>query len=163
MTQRFDSPNVAATEAIGHALASRLEPDAVVLLDGDLGAGKTVLVRGLASGLGLDRTAVQSPTFTIVHEHGATPGTSARLIHVDLYRLEPEETESVGIDEMLAGPGLKAVEWSERLPTVPPRAVRIRLSRRDRGMRVIEIEDGPMLDDLTKESGHEETSHGEDS
>ena len=146
MRQRLDSPDVATTEAIGRALAARLAPDAVVLLDGELGVGKTVLARGLARGLGLDGDAVQSPTFTLVHEHGpAQDGEAPRMIHVDLYRLTPEEAVSIGIDELLAGPGLKAVEWPERLPSSPPDAVRVRLERTGHGARAVTIEGGPEL------------------
>lgn len=136
MTQRFTSHDARATEAIGRALAARLAPDAVVLLEGDLGAGKTVLVRGLAAGLGIDPAAVQSPTFTIVHEHGAP----RRLVHVDLYRLAAEETAAIGIDELLAGPGIKAVEWAERLPAPPPAAVRVVLARGAGARREIVID-----------------------
>lgn len=101
------------TRAIGGQLAAELEPDGVLLLTGDLGAGKTVLVQGLAAELGVDPRQVQSPTFTVVREH---QGDRHALIHVDLYRLEPAEAAAIGIEEMLAGPGVKAVEWAERLP-----------------------------------------------
>jgi tRNA threonylcarbamoyladenosine biosynthesis protein TsaE len=103
----------AETEALGASLAPELAPDGVLFLSGDLGSGKTVLTRGLARGLGIDPREVQSPTFTLIRGH-ATP--RARLIHVDLYRLEPEDAETLGLDELLAGPGVKVVEWAERLP-----------------------------------------------
>lgn len=103
----------ADTRRIGAELAAELEPDGVLLLSGDLGAGKTVLVQGLAAELGLDPHQVQSPTFTVVREH---QGGRRPLIHVDLYRLAPEEAAALGIEEILAGPGIKAVEWAERLP-----------------------------------------------
>ena len=107
------SRDEAETREIGALLAGELAPDGVLLLTGDLGAGKTVLVQGLAAGLGLDPKDVQSPTFTVVREHH---GGRCPLIHVDLYRLEPQEAAAVGIEELLAGPGIKAVEWAERLP-----------------------------------------------
>ena len=103
----------ADTRELGARLAAELEPDGVLLLTGDLGAGKTVLVQGLAAALGLDPHQVQSPTFTVVREHH---GGSRPLVHVDLYRLEPDEAAALGIEEILAGPGIKAVEWAERLP-----------------------------------------------
>jgi tRNA threonylcarbamoyladenosine biosynthesis protein TsaE len=103
----------AETREIGALLAAELEPDGVLLLTGDLGAGKTVLVQGLAAELGIDPRAVQSPTFTVVREYD---GGRRPLLHVDLYRLEPEEAAALGIEEMLAGTGIKAVEWAERLP-----------------------------------------------
>ena len=141
-TRAWVSRDAAATEAIGQALAARLDPGAVVLLEGDLGAGKTVFVRGLAHGLGLDPDAVQSPTFTIVHEHGALDPSerSPRLIHVDLYRLDPEEADAMGIDELLAGPGVKAIEWPERLPAVPPLCTRIQIRAQEDGVRRIVVE-----------------------
>jgi tRNA threonylcarbamoyladenosine biosynthesis protein TsaE len=103
----------AETEAVGEALAAELSPDGLLLLSGDLGSGKTVLARGIARGLGIDPREVQSPTFTLIREHRSP---AARLIHVDLYRLEPEDLDALGLDELLAGPGVKVVEWAERLP-----------------------------------------------
>jgi len=103
----------AETRAIGAQLAVELEPDGVLLLTGDLGAGKTVLVQGLAAELGIDPRQVQSPTFTVVREH---QGGRYALVHIDLYRLDPEEAAALGIEELLAGSGIKAVEWAERLP-----------------------------------------------
>lgn len=107
------SRDEATTREIGAQLAAELEPDGVLLLSGDLGAGKTVLVQGLAAELGIDPRQVQSPTFTVVREHH---GGRRTLLHIDLYRLEPEEAAALGIEELLAGPGIKAVEWAERLP-----------------------------------------------
>jgi tRNA threonylcarbamoyladenosine biosynthesis protein TsaE len=101
------------TREIGALLAGELEPDGVLLLSGDLGAGKTVLVQGLAEALGIDPRHVQSPTFTVVREHH---GGRRPLTHVDLYRLEPGEAAALGVEEILAGPGIKAVEWAEQLP-----------------------------------------------
>jgi len=111
-------------------LARQLMPNGLVLLTGPLGAGKTVLVKGLARGLGIDPREIQSPTFTLVREH---QGTRGRLVHLDLYRLESEQTTSIGIDELLVGTGVKAVEWPERLPsdlrsTLAGLSVDIRLS-----------------------------------
>jgi tRNA threonylcarbamoyladenosine biosynthesis protein TsaE len=112
------------TEALGRRLAAELAPDGVLLLGGDLGAGKTVLARGVAAGLGIDPNEVQSPTFVIVREHGDDlAGDGPVLVHVDLYRLEPEEVPGVGIEELLAGPGVKVVEWAERLPWDPAELV----------------------------------------
>jgi tRNA threonylcarbamoyladenosine biosynthesis protein TsaE len=106
------SNSEAETRAIAAALAPTLTPGAVVLLSGDLGAGKTAFVRGLAEGLGLDPDEVTSPTFTLVHEYR---GGRLPLIHVDLYRLDRAELDEVGLDQDLAANGVTAVEWSERL------------------------------------------------
>jgi tRNA threonylcarbamoyladenosine biosynthesis protein TsaE len=126
----------AETEAVGEALAAELAPAGVLLLSGDLGSGKTVLARGVARGLGIDPREVQSPTFTLIREHRGTAGT---LVHVDLYRLRPEEAEGLGLDELLAGPGVKVIEWAERLPEAmrPPRGVIELALRRIAGGREI--------------------------
>ena len=113
------------TREIGRRLAAELAPDGCLLLEGTLGAGKTVMVQGLASGLGLPPSEVQSPTFTLVRVH---EGRGVRLLHFDLYRLAPREVEAEGFEEMLAGPGVKAVEWAERLPFEVPGALRLELS-----------------------------------
>jgi tRNA threonylcarbamoyladenosine biosynthesis protein TsaE len=100
------------TRAIAAALAPALAPGAVILLSGDLGAGKTAFVRGLAEGLAIDPDEVTSPTFTLVHEYR---GGRLPLIHVDLYRLDRAELDEIGLDQDLAARGVTAVEWSERL------------------------------------------------
>lgn len=120
----------AETRALGRELAAELAPDGVLLLSGDLGTGKTVLTQGLAEGLGIDAREVQSPTFTLIREH---EGPGGRLVHVDLYRLEPAETGALGIEELLAGPGIKVVEWAERLPFEVPGATWLRLLRSAEG------------------------------
>jgi tRNA threonylcarbamoyladenosine biosynthesis protein TsaE len=104
---------VEETRALGRELAAELLPDRVLLLRGEIGAGKTVLAQGVGEGLGIDPKEIQSPTFTLVREHA---GPAARLAHLDLYRLEPHDAEVLGFEELLAGPGVKIVEWSERLP-----------------------------------------------
>jgi tRNA threonylcarbamoyladenosine biosynthesis protein TsaE len=98
------------TSAAGEQLAGRLGGGAVVLLYGDLGAGKTAFVRGLARGLGGPPGDVSSPTFTLVQEY---PGRIT-LYHVDLYRLEPKEVDDLGLEEIVLGDGVVAIEWAER-------------------------------------------------
>lgn len=126
----------AETRAIAAALAPTLAPGAVLLLSGDLGAGKTAFVRGLAEGLGLDPDEVTSPTFTLVHEYR---GGRLPLIHVDLYRLDRAELDEIGLDQDLAATGVTAVEWAERLTRTIPNAVVVRILDRGGDLRLIEI------------------------
>jgi tRNA threonylcarbamoyladenosine biosynthesis protein TsaE len=113
------------TRALGEQLAERLSAGDVVTLEGELGAGKSELARGIARGLGVTET-VTSPSFTIlnVYESGRVP-----LYHFDWYRLESEEElYELGMDEYLGGDGIAVVEWAERCPdTVPENAIRITL------------------------------------
>ena len=137
--RRLISHSEAETERVGEELAAAAG-DAVVLLEGDLGTGKTVLVRGLARAQGVDAREIQSPTYTLIHEH---QGERGRLVHVDLYRLEGEELAGLGLDELLAGPGIKAVEWAEKLEVAwggIPGAVRVRLRRINPGERQVSID-----------------------
>ena len=100
------------TATLARRLAPTLQPGDVVLLSGNLGAGKTAFVRGLAEGLGIDPGEVSSPTFTLVHEYR---GGRLTLYHVDLYRLERAATEDLGLDELGARDGVLAIEWPDRL------------------------------------------------
>jgi len=93
-------------------LAATLRAGDVVLLSGNLGAGKTAFVRGLASGLGVNPEDVSSPTFTLVHEYR---GGRLTLYHADLYRLEKVATEDLGLEEMGVSDGVLAIEWPDRL------------------------------------------------
>jgi tRNA threonylcarbamoyladenosine biosynthesis protein TsaE len=112
------------TAAVGRALAARLAPGSVVLLYGDLGAGKTAFVRGLAEGLGVKRDAVSSPTFTLMQEYR---GGRLPLFHVDLYRLDdPREIDDLGLDE-IAEDGVLAIEWAEKLARPPQDAITVQL------------------------------------
>ena len=100
------------TEALGRALVQRLQPGAVVAFTGDLGAGKTAFVRGMAQGLGIPQR-VTSPTFTIVNEY---EGGRLPLFHFDMYRLSSEEDLfDIGWEDYLDRGGLCVVEWSERV------------------------------------------------
>ena len=118
------------------ALAATLEAGMVVLLSGELGAGKTAFVRGLAKGLGVDPSEVTSPTFTLVHEYG---GGRLPLVHVDLYRLERVELDEIGLDDDLAARGVVAIEWPERLGRKPVGAILVRIEDTGGDGRRIEI------------------------
>jgi tRNA threonylcarbamoyladenosine biosynthesis protein TsaE len=117
-------------------LARELAPGAIVLLSGDLGAGKTTFVRGLAAGLGIDPADVTSPTFTLVHEY---KGGRLPLVHVDLYRLDRADLDEIGIDQDVANAGISAVEWAERLTRELPHAIRIRIDDAGDSRRVIRV------------------------
>jgi tRNA threonylcarbamoyladenosine biosynthesis protein TsaE len=103
----------------------------VVALVGALGAGKTVFVKGLAAGLGLDPARVASPTFVIASEYGRSARGGARLAHLDLYRIErADELDAAGFADLLAGSGLVAIEWADRFREALPRDVlQVRLRR----------------------------------
>jgi tRNA threonylcarbamoyladenosine biosynthesis protein TsaE len=100
------------TFALGKKLADSLRPGTFVLLRGDLGAGKTAMVRGIAAGLGADPDEVSSPTFVLIQHY---KGRIA-LVHADLYRLDTADAvDDLGLEELSIG-GVVAVEWAERLP-----------------------------------------------
>ena len=124
------------TAAVGRDLARTLRAGDVVLLQGELGAGKTAFVRGLAEGLGVPAEDVSSPTFTLIQEYraGRLP-----LFHVDLYRLDdPREIEDLGIDE-IARDGVLAIEWAEKLPRELHGAIRVSIAHGDGDTRTIVI------------------------
>jgi tRNA threonylcarbamoyladenosine biosynthesis protein TsaE len=105
-------PDEAATLAFGQALATRLQPGDTVALTGDLGAGKTTLVRGLASGYGIDE-GVHSPSYALMHTYTG----NVALHHLDLYRLPPEtDFQELGLDDLKNGLAIALIEWPERLP-----------------------------------------------
>jgi len=103
----------AETSAVGRELAASLSAGDVIVLAGNLGAGKTAFVRGLAEGLGIDPSAVSSPTFTLVQEYR---GGRLLLRHIDLYRLTPREADDLGLEEMTLDGAVLAIEWPDRLP-----------------------------------------------
>ena len=113
------------TEQAGEHFARGLAPGAVVYLYGDLGAGKTAFVRGMARGLGANPEEVSSPTFTLVQEY---PGGRATLYHVDLYRLEPPEVDDLGLDDLIDGTGVVAIEWADRWPARPANALDVTIA-----------------------------------
>ena len=126
--RRWRTRSPAETRRVGEELLPELLPDGTLLLLGDLAAGKTVLAQGVTAGLGIDPAEVQSPTYTLVREH---QGPRGRLLHLDLYRLEPAEAAMLGLEEILAAPAIKVVEWAERLPLRVPAALVLRLGTPD--------------------------------
>jgi tRNA threonylcarbamoyladenosine biosynthesis protein TsaE len=119
------------TRTLGEQVGKLLRPGDVVLLSGDLGAGKTTFTQGLAAGLGV-ATGVTSPTFTLVHEYA---GPSLTLFHFDPYRLSgPDDLADLGFEEYLEREGVVVVEWAERLGPLAPRehlSVRLEAGQND--------------------------------
>jgi tRNA threonylcarbamoyladenosine biosynthesis protein TsaE len=126
--QSYILPDAQATRSLGIKLGQTLPAGSVLLLEGDLGSGKTTLVQGLGEGLGLQDT-VDSPTFTLVQEYF---GGRVPLYHLDLYRLGAEQTASLHPEIYWEGvevePGIVAIEWADRLPYRPPSYLQINLS-----------------------------------
>jgi tRNA threonylcarbamoyladenosine biosynthesis protein TsaE len=119
--------DAAATRSLGVKLGQLLEAGTVLLLEGDLGAGKTSLVQGIGAGLAIDET-IDSPTFTLINEYDQ--GRLA-LYHLDLYRLEPDEVLGLNLESYWEGvevePGVVAIEWPERLPIKPENYLDVQL------------------------------------
>jgi len=129
----------AETLEAGARLAAGLAPGDCLLLQGGLGAGKTVFVRGAAAALGVDPGEVRSPTFTLVNIYaGRMP-----VYHIDLYRIDkPGDLDELGLEEFIGTDGVAMVEWSERLGRYTPQAaVRVRIEDRGGERRVILIHD----------------------
>lgn len=139
-TKTIVTSSEAETVAAGRELAPRLAAGSTVLLIGDLGAGKTAFVRGLAEGLGIPAEDVSSPTFTLMQEYR---GGRAPLFHVDLYRLDDaREIEDLGLDE-IAENGVLAIEWAEKLGEAPDGAIGVRITHADGDVRMIELTNLP--------------------
>lgn len=111
---RFETSSAEETEAAGKEIAGHLPHSGVVLLIGNLGAGKTTLAKGIVEGRGVaNANEVTSPTYTIVHEYG----NPVQVYHIDLYRLETiEEVRGLGLDDVLESEALVLIEWGERFP-----------------------------------------------
>jgi tRNA threonylcarbamoyladenosine biosynthesis protein TsaE len=136
---KYDLPNAAATHALGVHLGQTLPPSTVLLLQGDLGSGKTTLVQGIGAGLGITDSIV-SPTFTLINEYleGRIP-----LYHSDLYRLQPHEVDDLNLPGYWEGEvqmGIVAIEWAERLPVLPARYLQLQFLPAEQEGRVVTIE-----------------------
>ena len=138
MTERFDVASEAAMLELGATLAARLPDNARVLLDGELGVGKTTLARGVLRGLGF-QGPVKSSTYTIVEPYEFS---GKRVYHIDFYRIEdPRELEFIGLDELVEQPGIKLMEWPQRAgDRLPPADFKVRISS-DGDRRIVELED----------------------
>jgi len=134
--RQFQTHSEEETIQLGREIAARLPPRAVVLLIGNLGAGKTTLAKGIVSGLGAaEPEDVTSPTFTLIHEYGA------RVYHADLYRLDrPEEVSRLGLEEIFDRGAVVLIEWGERFPQLMPAdRIEIRLEAGSADERRIEV------------------------
>ena len=121
----FTTMSGADTIEVGRKLARLLKPPQLLLLRGDLGTGKTTLVKGIAEALdAAEADEVTSPTFTLVHEYdGALDGKPVKLFHLDVYRLEGErQLETLGLDELLTPDALVLVEWGEKFKSIRKKA-----------------------------------------
>jgi tRNA threonylcarbamoyladenosine biosynthesis protein TsaE len=135
----FTTHSESETAGVGRDLGRTLDRESVVLLSGDLGAGKTAFVRGLAEGLGASAADVSSPTFTLIQEYR---GGRLPLLHVDLYRLDdPREIDDLGLDELGIG-GVLAIEWADKLLGPPREAIHVAIAHVEENTRTITIDGG---------------------
>ena len=129
-------PTLESTQTLGLNWGRSLPAGSILLMEGDLGTGKTTLIQSLGAGLGIEDTIV-SPTFTLINEYhdGRIP-----LYHLDLYRLQPEHVSGLYLEnyfEAIETPlGIVAIEWSERLPELPESYLKIQLSYEGDGRQV---------------------------
>lgn len=136
--QRFETNSADETRALGRKLAGIFPKQAVILLIGELGAGKTTLTKGIVEGRrAASADDVSSPTFTLIHEYGEP----VSVYHADLYRLDTaEEARRLGLEEFFERPALTVVEWGERFPELfPPDHFEVRLTDLGEDRRQIEI------------------------
>jgi tRNA threonylcarbamoyladenosine biosynthesis protein TsaE len=124
-THEFTTQSGADTIEVGRKLAKLLKPPQLLILRGDLGTGKTTLVKGIAQALdAAEADEVTSPTFTLIHEYDGTQnGKPLKLFHLDVYRLEGErQLETLGLDELLTPDALVLVEWGEKFKSIKKKA-----------------------------------------
>jgi len=139
MTREFTTKSAEETIALGRELAKMLAPPKLVVLRGDLGAGKTTLVKGIVEGFhAASEVDVTSPTFTLIHEYR---GPSAKVYHIDLYRIDTQrELETLGLDDLMGENSVLLIEWGEKFARFErERDVEIALERVTDNERTITI------------------------
>ena len=142
MAEEVITHSAEETTTWGRQFAARLKAPIVVLLNGELGSGKTTLTKGIVSGLGAaSEEEVTSPTFTLVHVYGQSERTVSKVYHVDLYRIENfHDFETLGMEDVFEQPGVLIVEWAERFPLKSPwPQIRVRLEQLDGDRRRLTV------------------------
>jgi len=137
--QDFTTHSAEETTALGRTLAAKILPPKLVLLRGNLGAGKTTLVKGIAAGFeAASEDEVTSPTFTLIHEY---KGPTATLYHIDLYRVDTQrELETLGLDDLMTDNSILLIEWGEKFPRfIRERNIEISLERVEENERIIRV------------------------
>jgi tRNA threonylcarbamoyladenosine biosynthesis protein TsaE len=148
MKLQMTSESIEQTDALGRVLATLLRAGDVVLLDGELGSGKTTLVRTIASAMGVDERLVSSPTFVTINEYPTgrrtAAGEAGSLVHIDAYRfVDADELDALGFDRASAGEVIVLIEWANRLAAVLPetgREISVHLTHAGLTARTITIE-----------------------
>lgn len=141
MARDYTTNSPEETIALGRELASLLAPPKIVVLRGDLGAGKTTLVKGIAEGFkAASHDDVTSPTFTLIHEYR---GPAAAVYHIDLYRIDTQrDLETLGLDDLMTDNSVLLIEWGEKFPRFErERDVEIAIERISENQRNIKIAD----------------------
>jgi tRNA threonylcarbamoyladenosine biosynthesis protein TsaE len=134
---KLQSNSDAETREIGRRLGEKLKRGDVVCLYGELGAGKTTMVKGIASALGVNERDITSASFTIIAEYNI----SVPFYHIDLYRVNSDEVSELGLREYLGADGIAVIEWAERAEgEIPDQSIRVSLHYREDDTREIEIE-----------------------
>ena len=136
----FVTHSAEETILLGKKIGSKLQPGAIIAMEGTLAAGKTTITKGIAEALGIDET-ITSPTFTLISEYEGTHP----LYHMDVYRLDSsEDFINLGVEDLMYGDGISIIEWSERVrDELPASTITLRLEIRQDGGRNIHLENWP--------------------
>lgn len=164
---KFDTGSAEETIRAGHEIAKLLAPPQFLILRGDLGSGKTTLVKGIAEAIdAADADEVTSPTFTLIHEYeGTRNGEPVNLYHLDLYRIESErQLETLGLDDVCGPDCIVLVEWGEKFPSVVKRSngeIAMESAGGDSRKITLTFRDAPAGDHPSKPSGEHPPKGGE--